>query len=369
MFNRKKTFVIPLLLFCLTTGACGSNAAETSGSVTLTPPEISTESYNFAEAYSGQIFSEYIFDNCELYCQDSINIHSNISGEIVSLSYGLNQKINSGDILMTVRVDYSETQIAEAEIAYDQAYRAYLAEKREKEIEIEEFEALIEALPETSLEKLDKLEELEQMNKDYDNYVSRQITSLNNSLSSIEGMKSSTGIYYVYASCDGYLTNVVSKRAGDTVNYGEQIATIVSSLDRLIEVDDSRKQLRYGMRVTISNKYSDNLSLTGTVVSASDVLPESLWTGKSYVKPDTDFGTDNWSGYIVRATLKDISNLCMINSKALYADNARRYVQIYKDGVVTKQYVNFATSSSGASWILNGINIGDQLVMKTTGRR
>jgi multidrug efflux pump subunit AcrA (membrane-fusion protein) len=89
-------------------------------------------------------------------------------------------------------------------------------------------------------------------------------------------------------------------------------------------------------------------------------------TGKVVVIPDTSINInpgDRMRRLTVSAPRFELSGVMVLPSAAVYNEDGRRFVYLYEDGIMKKRYVTVGMSSVDSVQILDGLAVGQKVVL------
>lgn len=168
----------------------------------------------------------------------------------------------------------------------------------------------------------------------------------------------------ITAPADGIITGITELQEGDPLPDGTVIAVMDYKSPWFLQVQDTGGVLRFGMEVTIENQYEGNLeTYSGRVVSMHEERTGGD-PGYSLVRIDGPEEEPEWGDVTVRAIIKEMDNVILADNRAVYQEAGRYYVYKQENGELKKNYITVAADNGSDTWVLSGLNEGDQLLLK-----
>ena len=127
-----------------------------------------------------------------------------------------------------------------------------------------------------------------------------------------------------------------------------------------MRIEDSEK-LKYNMEVEITGSLNGKeVTLTGKVVAADNVIPPWVYDGTVYgkyavVKPDVAGNLEGFEGEEARVSYEMYENAYVVDSGMLFKDNYGTYVYVVKDGERIRRYVTVTEFKNSRACILDGL--------------
>ena len=164
---------------------------------------------------------------------------------------------------------------------------------------------------------------------------------------------------------DGVIENVVYKRAGDPISTTEVLITLYREDYLLLRVDNKSMNFRFGMDVQVEvGRNKTKRLLTGRVVGADNLLPQSRQKGYAYIQL-APYNTKEIRLTAPKAIVSTyyLENVMVLPRNAVSIESGKYYVYQLIDGVPRKRYVNLVTQSTAGAWIIQGLDAGDVIVI------
>jgi len=267
--------------------------------------------------------------------------------------------VKKGDVIATMEVASNKADLASLEIQYSQKCDEVELSKQEKLMAIKDAKREAENL--TSHELTIANQKIRKLQIAYDEYVYKTDKEIATLKQKIETMKYNAANDKVYAPFDGMVRSVASLDQGDTISNGKTILTMFSTDDVLVKI--SSDKLRYNMKVFFSaGKPGEQKDYTGIVVSADNVLPDSMDTDYALVKLQQTASAFELSNIKYYCDYISIPNVLQVSRNAVFREEGKRYVQILEGGAIKKRYVQVDSGDSDHYWVLNGLKDGQILV-------
>lgn len=272
-------------------------------------------------------------------------------------------QVEAGDAVATYYAPMSDVDIARAELALSQAQDDY-------EFEVAQRTRVIEEYREASLltsnsvdarinELLAQKEEL--LLAEYETGALAEIAALT---AQRDAAVASSEPKDVTAGMSGVVAFASRTDSGTALN-GRELVTLFDPDSMLIRVDNTSGDLKYGMKVELTLEGNGKSVVTGTVVSANNVLPGALQSNAAYVLPDEEPSGIGYTRASIAAETICVKDVVVVTNDAIQYSNGTPYVRVLTaDGVVRTRYVNIGMLNNSESWIILGVEPGDKLITK-----
>ena len=146
---------------------------------------------------------------------------------------------------------------------------------------------------------------------------------------------------------------------------GETLITVVSGESVLYLAENQTLSLRYNMPVRVKVEGQDDVYLSGRVVAADDAIPRDERTGYALIELDPydekKYKVSDSPFLIAEST--HVDDVLLVPNKAVEQEGEDWYVEKLTDGVLQKRYVEPALNNGQNTWILNGVEEGETLVL------
>ena len=285
------------------------------------------------------------------------------NSRLKELKVSVNDEVKKGEVLAVFETKTSQAEKADLELQIKRRKEAMEQEKTSLLAKITAAEEKVAGL--TSHEKNIAVQELEILILSYEQYLSQTqeaISVLEEKLAEILALTKENTLV---APFDCVIKNL-EVNEGSIVTAGQAILSVYSDDLYYIKVTDAPEKFRYGMEVSVTaGKTNQEKTFTGTVVTAPNVLPADLQLGKVLICMDETVDDSEFL-HTIRYEIftEHLSDVILIDRKALYREGNKTYVRILEDGAVKKRYVTEGLSNNEISWIADGLQEGQTLVVE-----
>ena len=190
----------------------------------------------------------------------------------------------------------------------------------------------------------------------------RQIASLQEDIADLEAAREN---HVLLAPYDGEISAITYKREGDMVSSNEVLITLSRMDGMLLRVDNSSGYFRYGMQVIVEvGPAKERVQLTGQVVGADTLLPESRRLGYAFIALDPyDAEEIRFINPTAHAPTYYLENVLLLPRRAATLESGQYYVTKLTDGMVQKRFVNLIMNNNTDAWILQGVSEGETVIL------
>ena len=275
-----------------------------------------------------------------------------------------NQTVKTGDILMSFKLDVSEAELTALRLRLQRA-------GEELESGIASREEAMRELEETTrywgyYDRSIALKQIEKLQAEYEQFqyqMQQEISRLEEDIAEIEAEKENN---VLRAPFDGVVKSVTDWVYGGKVPSGKTLITIYSPDEFLLRCPQN-PNFRYNMSVAIETNASEEL-LTGTVISAANILPSSLSSGGVMIRLDTEIAAQELGRTIkINAQTRILQNVLTVDSRAVNPENGKNYVFVLDGDMLRKRYVEVGVDSRETAWILDGLSEGMLVITELEG--
>lgn len=275
------------------------------------------------------------------------------------------QEVKAGDVLATFELDVDEVALASKKQALRRTQENYETQKLKKQEAIQEqLEALEDVRDRFDWEILKLTIERAQISlEQYCCEQERQIARLQKELAELEEKYSQTALI---APFDGVVINLEYKQDGEHLSKNEALVTIYRTDGMLLRIKNANGHFRYGMEVQVAvGPAKSRTILTGRIIAADQMLPQSQRAGYAYIELDPSSGEMPDRGVTPNASAAGyyVENVFVLPRRAVELDSGKYYVNKLEDDVVHKRYVNIAVQGTGEVWVLQGIEEGETIII------
>lgn len=176
----------------------------------------------------------------------------------------------------------------------------------------------------------------------------------------IKELNEEAALSNVKAGSDGRITGIAGLKEGRGVTGQDTFCIIKDETEQLMRIEDSEK-LKYNMEVEIAGSLNGKeVTLTGKVVAADNVIPPWVYDGTVYgkyavVKPDVAGNLEGFEGEEARVSYEMYENAYVVDSGMVFKDNYGTYVYVVKDGERIRRYVTVTEFKNSRACILDGL--------------
>lgn len=282
--------------------------------------------------------------------------------------YLVNRKdeVKAGDVLATFELDVDEVGMAAKRQELRRAQESYASQTLEKQEAIQEqLEAL--TLVQDPFEREIMTLRIQRAQIALEQYCSEQerlIEGLEQEIAEMEEKYSQTALI---APFDGVVTSLIYKQEGEHLTRNEELITLYRTDDMMLRISNTSNHFRYGMQVEVAvGPAKSRTILTGRIVAADDLLPQSQRSGYAYIELDPfqgEYPTRGITPSVSGATYY-VDGVYLLPRRAVELESGKYYVsKLSPDGVVQKRYVTVAMQGITETWILQGIEEGETIII------
>lgn len=273
--------------------------------------------------------------------------------------------VKKGDPLASLDIDTDPVALAAKEKALLRMEEAYAAGRLQKE---EEIRTLLEdyALLQDTFDKEIHLLTIQRAQLALEQYCWEQQHQMDTLRLEIADLRERHAQTTLLAPCDGVVTDLTFKQAGDVLTPYEKLVAIRREDDMLLRISNESGHFRYGMAVQVAvGPAKSRTMLTGQVVASDLLLMEGQRSGYAYVRLDPSAGALPSIGIppSVSAAYYDVKNVIIASSRAIKADGGKYYVQKLTGGKLEKRYVTIALKGPSVTWVLQGLEEGETIII------
>lgn len=357
-----KSLLTLLLVVCLLLTGCQSQESVDIKSEYLDTAALSEDSYKTTQAYLGDFSIDFSIDT-RMSFLGGREIYWEYSGDhFGELKVENNQAVKKGDVLMTVEVGVSEADVLMRELAVSEATAALAQVDTSYGNQINQKSASMTGLSGDEL----SIAEYELMALQNDYYGRRQaaLYRLSQATKALEELTEHQEKTQVTAPYDGVIVYITRAfRTGDEIPTNSPILGIAALSSQAVILENLNKSynIPYLQTVTLTDM-RDQKQYTGTVVTSADVSDDESDT--VVILPDIPEGSDALAGAVrVTGKLLSVTNVVLIDSRAVRQEGTKRYVLVLQNKSVSKVYVSVGGSNVTTTWITEGLQGGETVVL------
>ena len=270
--------------------------------------------------------------------------------------------VEKGDVIAILSLETNEAELTEARMALENAQQTLEEGRADREDALTEAQDAARSLSD-SLQKRAAALELERMEVELERFVLQQEHTVERLQKALDELTEQNTTAAVLAPASGQISVLIYKQPNERVYFGETLAKLFDPSVRLVRVQTSPENFRYGMPVTITTgRNKERTTFSGRVVAADNLLAEGQRTGYAYVamdeQPDEELVNPQISVQPVH-----VDDVMIVPRKALTMTNGKVSVSLLEDGMVRKRYVYNVAYTPSDAWLLKGVSAGDTVIL------
>ncbi len=167
----------------------------------------------------------------------------------------------------------------------------------------------------------------------------------------------------------GFVAHLETLRRGMVLEPYAFIGVMYRTDNARLVIDKGSEYLRYGLKTTIvQNDGSRKVEADGMVVTSLNTsLPPALVGDENLIALDDESVVSEFNprkDIVLKAERVHMENALMVKNTAVYDDSHGQYVLVDVNGQKTRKYVVTGGSNADDTWIINGVNEGDTVIIK-----
>lgn len=279
-----------------------------------------------------------------------------------AVNFAVGDVIQEGDVLATFTFDVSEAELQRLELNYIEA--CGVAEDRiaSYESRIAQYAAAAAAGGINGQIAALQKERTENELKIYRESSHKQLLQQWNEL---EAYREKFTEQVLIAPEDGVVTTKVSIAAETVCSKGAVFLTYATEGSTYLRLDSVQEEFLLmatpGMKVTLSRSAQE---VEGTIIASPTGIDDNLDNNHIYIAAPDLAELGNKSYYSVKFTILSLDDMLLLDNRALRSDNNGYYVMVLQDGVSVKQEVIPILEGEDMVCILDGLQEGQQVVMR-----
>lgn len=275
-------------------------------------------------------------------------------------------RVKKGDIIAAVNTSVEDVQTEELEVRiqteeesleqYIDTNKALLKEYQDKisgaasEAQRRTAQLLYDRLSVSyENERVAREENLEHLRNTYNSYFEQQ------------------GTQYILAPDNGVVSGLQRYRSGETINNYAYICAVYDTSSVSVRVNGGSELLYFNMPVTVAQGSGENMvTCPGRVTSCkSTTLTANLIGSNDYVELLGDTSVFNVGEEVtLRFKTVHMEDVLLVPNKAVKTDTSGTYVFKYVNGLCIKRYILIGGNNPDVSWVVDGLDEGDVVVIK-----
>jgi multidrug efflux pump subunit AcrA (membrane-fusion protein) len=246
------------------------------------------------------------------------------------------------------------------------------AGKREKRIS-----AMIENKTQNTFEYKKTVQELNKIKLSMEMEDARYQYETETLKRNIEKAGEQSGVIEVKAEAAGIVTEVTASSEGYSIPKDTLLCKIAdpSSLCIMVYTDD-KEVVPMDREVTV-DLYQTEEDLQGQVISSYQDAAKTVYNEKrvlrennpqmtkiSYIALEEGMSYESVKAFGVNVILWSVPNAIIIDTRAIYNENDRRYVWLMEEGQMKKQYITMGYNEGNSAWIIQGLSAGQEIIVE-----
>lgn len=278
---------------------------------------------------------------------------------------GTGDTVKKGDPLVEVTVEVDEIEKEEVMLNLEAA-------ERNLEDYVTDTRTLLDQYKEATTQGTEKDRRLAEISYDkllktFNSEVERResiIDTYTMRLSEIEGIENTK---YIKAPSDGIVGFTSRFRTGDVIGRWDFVCMLNDTSNIKVIVEGGSSLLRYNMPVKIVQTSGGNnvVELTGRVVTLKNTtVSVNLMATNDIIEVYGDASGLRPGDVSIRFDKVYVPDALLLPSTAIKTDTKGSYVQVYKDGIVSKRYIYVGGADGKQCWIVSGVEEGDIIILE-----
>ena len=349
---------------CAMALAGGSALAESESLISSDLIQAETANYETAQVRRGTYERSYSSGASEYYPYTYQLRYEGNGAKFGEYTVSRGDMVKAGDVLATFTLEEDEVALSSLQLSLVRAQEDFAAGLEEQDngiAALSEQYAAATSQYERELLSL-QIARAEIALEQYTYQQERQIASLQEDIADLEAAREN---HVLLAPYDGEISAITYKREGDMVSSNEVLITLSRMDGMLLRVDNSSGYFRYGMQVIVEvGPAKERVQLTGQVVGADTLLPESRRLGYAFIALDPyDAEEIRFINPTAHAPTYYLENVLLLPRRAATLESGQYYVTKLTDGMVQKRFVNLIMNNNTDAWILQGVSEGETVIL------
>lgn len=359
--NAKKLLTLLLSVTLLALPVMAAGQQDLIDPQQLTQQQIS---YKTTQVQTGSFIKELSTTGSAYYPMTYYASFAGSNAKFAEYTVAVGDTVKVGDVLARFSVETDDIAITRLERQLARAEEEVEAGILQRREVIAALKKEIAGLADGA-EKEKKEITLQKLKTELERYEYTQQRSLDAQQQALDALYDQRENNVLLAPADGVITELVQKKAEETVSAGEALAVIVCEDVVLLRVGNPFGELRYHMPVQVTvGRANSQTVLTGTVVSADNVIAQSAQTGYAYVQLNLSASQNvNLDNPGIVAASMQLDNVLLVDRSAIHAENGRFYVNKLSNGVVQKRYILIGMQNAEYAWVMDGVTEGETLIV------
>lgn len=276
------------------------------------------------------------------------------------------QNVKKGDPIARISVTVDEYMITNATLTLKKLEDSLVSYRKSTEELLDEYYEIARTTSDDGEKQTAELL-YERLLKTYNTEVSKREAEISKQLSVLVEYENQEGEQVIESPCSGVIGMTGRQKPGDNVGSSDLFAIVYDIGDFRIVVKGGSEYLRYNQEVRITqNQGNETIEIPGRVTTCkSSALSNGLVSNNDYIEitgdPSLLFVNKE---VVIRSDYVLMEDVIVIPTEALGQDKTGYYVYLYENGMSIKRYISVAKTGTDVSWIAQGLNEGDLIVIK-----
>ena len=331
---------------------------------------VNKSSYKTIEAVRGDYTEKGAVMNAELTFlrNDGLAIKES-EGTFIEYLVTDGQMVKKGDELLSYRIPFDSIAVEEKKLALELNQKSYEAELMRRETEIADNRNSLMMKDHTTIEAQILNLRITKLEIGYDQFKYQGEKNIEAMNETIEEMKLSSEIKYIYAPYDGVVYNLDERLIEDqSINPYMELIRIYDIQSAVLYAQEvGANKLWYNQEVSVSmvSNRQENKGITypGKVISMDSVLDNKANTGMIFIKLDDESLYSNISKANITADAVHVHDVFVLPLKAVNFNNEERYIYYLDEtGDIHKQYIT-GRNNGVDMWVYEGLTEGQKIIV------
>ena len=318
--------------------------------------------YTTAQAHVGS-FVKTASNSASIYWPVIVDVRNEVrSARLESITLSRVTELTEGALLGTIRSEGSQAELSAARLALARLREGYETGAADRAEAIADAELALAGLAgqEREIARL----RLEKQRLEAERFALQQEHAIAAQEKTVADIEEDLQGADVYAPVTGGIDYFSYVSAGDSLYYGQLLLSVRRKDTYLLRVEDGSDRFRYGMTVTVQYGPRNNrTACAGRVVSSDSVRRYNDATGYAWIRLDEPVDVDDLTQPSVSAECMRVDGVLLIPRKAARLTAGKQMVTILDGASLANRYINIAMNNSEESWVLQGLEEGQTLVL------
>ena len=365
----RRGLALALALGMMTLSACG-NATVSTGEVKILNSknqdggEDHGTAYETATVQYGTYEKTANFDGSLYYPVTTAVKYTGETAMLVEWLVEDGATVKKGDPVATIQIDYDTVQLKEMELNLERMKTDYDWQLISMKDSLESLKSAWLAAENGSNAKKRAEIEYQKAEKNLELYRLSATNSMDSLKAQIVAFENRVQATTILAEADGVVRSRAYIKEGEILPQNQSLMEIYDPSVVWMKVSDYNGELRYNMDVTIeTGNNRKRTTLYGKVVSADNLLPDSLRKGYAYVELLDLPEKVNWQNTQIKAKPVVVEQVLMLDRMAVESSDGGYYVYLVEDGTLHKRQIVRGGQVVAGCWVLQGLVEGQKVVI------